>query len=172
MSDASTWNCFLKFLIVVWLQPWSPLSQVCALTTRSFLNFSTVNKVKLYRYWKASFQYLWTNTESILDHQQRVHPLGRIISYHAISTGSFFSKFTFLCNGLLFQHWVKWPWTWSSGAVLCIYSLNMSLSVLSSDIWFSLICSQNYRILSWWILSWKLFTCIVKRSKHIVWNQT
>lgn len=101
MSDVSTRNYFLKFSIVVWLQPRSPFFQVCATTTRLFFNPSTVNKMKLYRYSKSSFGYLWTKTESILDHQQRVHILRTFISYHAISTGSFFCQVNFpICNGL------------------------------------------------------------------------
>lgn len=120
MPDVSTRNYFLKFSIVVWLQPRSPLFQVCAITTRLFFNPSTVNKMKLYRYSKSSFGYLWTKTESILDQQQRVHTLRVFISYHAISTGSFFCQVNFpIRNGLQFQHWVKWPWTWSCGIVLC-----------------------------------------------------
>lgn len=108
MPVVSTRNYFLKFSIVVWLQPRSPLCQVCAITTTLFLNPSTVNKMKLYRYSNSSFGYLWTKTESILDHQQRVHTLQAFISYHAIPTGSFFCQVNFpICNGLQFQHWVK-----------------------------------------------------------------
>lgn len=112
LPDLSTWNYFLKFSIVAWLQPRSPLFQVCALTTRSFLNPSTVNKMKLYRYWKSSFWCLRPNTESILDHQQRVHTLRKFISYHAISAGSLLCQVNFpMCNGLQFHQGVERAWT-------------------------------------------------------------
>lgn len=166
MPDVSTWNYFLKFSIVVWLQPRSPLFQVCAITTRLFFNPSTVNKMKLYRYSKSSFGYLWTKTESILDQQQRVHTLRVFISYHAISTGSFFCQVNFpIRNGLQFQHWVKWPWTWSCGIVLC--TVTMSLWFLPSDVYFSLICLKTTKSFSYGFSVEKFLPSFVKGSKCI-----
>lgn len=168
MPDVSTRNYFLKFSIVVWLQPRSPLFQVCAITTRLFFNPSTVNKMKLYRYSKSSFGYLWTKTESTLDHQQRVYTLQAFISCHAISTGSFFCQVNFpICNGLQFQHWVKWPWTWSCGIVLCTVNMNMSLWFLPSDVYFSLICLKTTKSLSDGFSVEKFFPRFVKGSKYI-----
>lgn len=133
--------------------------------------------MKLYRYWKPSFLYLRSNTESILDHQQRVHTLRTFICYHAISTGSFLCQVNFpMCNGLQSQHWVKWPWTWSSGAGLCTNTLNMSLWFLPSDVCFSLICLKTTESFSDGFLVEKPFPCIVEENKcelydsMILWN--
>lgn len=123
--------------------------------------------MKLYRYWKSSFQYLWTNAESILDHQQRVHTLRTFISCHAISTGPFFCQVTFLCvivsssstewNGLGLHHPGLYyaPTAW-----ICLW-------FPPSDVYFSLICLKTTESFSDGFLAEKLFPCVVKGSKYI-----
>lgn len=80
----------------------------------------------------------------------------------------FFFQFNFpICNGLQFQHWVKWPWTCSFRTVLCYNSLNVFHWFFPSDVWLSVIClittescSGGFTVEKPWT-----FPCIAKGSK-------